>query len=197
MMDLYAHKGPAVAQKLVITGLELALIGVAAWLLFGSGEALVSGWLGIEPAAAPPARRAVILAFDLVVLARMAFMMFYLMRRTIPWSEALTVPLAFALYYVGFALFVLPERAPLGWLDAVGIALFVAGSSINTVSELQRHRFKQDPAHRGQLYTGGLFAWSMHVNCRTPGFARANANSHHHGACSHDGSAMRPRALAG
>ncbi|MEZ4237716.1 MAG: YiiX/YebB-like N1pC/P60 family cysteine hydrolase [Myxococcota bacterium] len=34
-------------------------------------------------------------------------------------------------------------------------------------------------------------------NCRTPGFARANANSHHRRACSHDGRAMRPRARGG
>jgi protein-S-isoprenylcysteine O-methyltransferase Ste14 len=163
-MDLYSEKGPASAQKVTITLVELVLIVVSAWVMFGGGEALVARLFGFAPATEPPARRFIIVAFNVIVLIRMAFMMFYLMKRAIPWSEAFTVPLAFAIYYVGYGLLVLPSRAPLGALDWFGIALFFFGSYLNTGGELGRHFFKSDPKNKGKLYTGGLFAYSMHIN---------------------------------
>lgn len=163
-MDLYADKAPAIPQKLVITVIELGLIALSAWLMFGDGEALVAELFGFPDAEGLPARRWVIFAFNCIILMRMAFMMFHLMRRSIPWQEAVSVPMAFALYYVGFTLLVLPSRAPLGIWDGLGIALFVIGCVLNTGSELQRHRFKSDPANRGKLYTGGFFGFSMHIN---------------------------------
>jgi steroid 5-alpha reductase family enzyme len=90
--------------------------------------------------------------------------MFYLLKREIPWEEAFSIPLAFALYYVGYALLGYQTRAALNWLDWLGIALFVIGSFTNTFSELQRDAWKKDPAHKGQIYTSGLFRYSMHVN---------------------------------
>jgi steroid 5-alpha reductase family enzyme len=163
-MDLYGEKAPAIPQKLVVTTLECALIALSAWIMFGGGEALVAGWLGFAPAGTIPARRWVIFAFSCIVLVRMGFMMFFLMRRSMPWQEVGTVPMAFALYYVGFALLVLPSRTPLGAVDWLGVGLFLLGSYFNTGGELERYRFKQDPANRGRLYTAGLFALSMHVN---------------------------------
>lgn len=163
-MDLYAQKGPATAQKLVITGLELLLIALSAWIMFSAGERYVADLFGFTPAAEPPARRYVILAFNIVVLIRMAFMMFYLMKRTIPWSEAFTVPIAFAVYYVGYALLVLPSNAPIGPLDWLAIALFLVGSYLNTGGELGRHFFKQRAENKGRLYTEGLFRYCMHIN---------------------------------
>ena len=163
-MDLYSQKGPALAQKVTITLIELLLIALSAWIMFGGGEALVAGLIGFTPATVPPARRWIMLTFNGVVLVRMAFMMFYLMKRTIPWSETFTVPFAFAVYYVGFALLVLPSHAPLGPLDWFAAVLFLVGSCLNTGSELRRHFFKRDPANKGQLYTSGLFACSMHIN---------------------------------
>lgn len=163
-MDLYARKGPAIPQKLLIVAIELCLLLIAVWLMFGGGEGVVAGLFGFAPADTVPARRYVIMGFSCIVLVRMTVMMFVFLKRQIPWSETLAVPSAFALYYVGFALSVLPSREPLGLLDHVGIALFVLGSGLNTGSELQRHRFKADPANAGKLYTGGLFRLSMHIN---------------------------------
>jgi protein-S-isoprenylcysteine O-methyltransferase Ste14 len=163
-MDLYSRKGTAYPQKLTITAIELVLIGLSAWLMLGPGEELIAGLFGFVSIEPPPARRYLILGFSVIVLCRMAFMMFRLMRRDIPWSEALTVPVAFAVYYVGFALLVLPSDRPLDWLDALAVVLFIAGSVLNTGGELQRDAFKGDPANMGKLYTGGLFSLSMHIN---------------------------------
>ncbi|MEO9168871.1 MAG: DUF1295 domain-containing protein [Aestuariivirga sp.] len=163
-MDIYSQKGPALAQKLTLTFMELLLIAFSAWIMFGAGENFIAHIFGFQPAAALPMRRWIIFAFNVIVLLRMAFMMFVLMKRTIPWSEALSVPFAFAIYYVGYALLVLPSRAELGALDYFAIALFVFGSYLNTGGELGRYFFKRDPANKGKLYTTGLFSYAMHIN---------------------------------
>ncbi|MCZ4272147.1 DUF1295 domain-containing protein [Maritalea porphyrae] len=163
MLDLYATKGTSVPQKLTIITAELALIGLAYFIMFGAGQAWFV-WLFDMPIEPEMGRRWIIFSFSLITLARMLFTMFYLMQRAIPWSETIPVPLAFALYYIGFAILVLPNGAPVGALDFVAIGLFIVGGAINTVSELMRHFFKQNPANKGKLYTGGLFGLSMHIN---------------------------------
>ncbi|MEE9453038.1 MAG: DUF1295 domain-containing protein [Paracoccaceae bacterium] len=144
--------------------LELALLLIAAQIMFGPWSAQISnmlGWAAISPS---PARRYVIMVFSIVIFVRYIFTMFYMIKRRIPWSEAFTIPFAFALYYLGFAMLVLPAAAPLGLIDYLGIALFAFGCWLNTTSEMQRDRFKRDPNNKGKLFTSGLFAWSMHIN---------------------------------
>jgi len=46
----------------------------------------------------------------------------------------------------------------------VGVTIFVIGSFLETHSEIQRRRFKDDPNNKGKLYTGGLFAHARHIN---------------------------------
>lgn len=163
-MELYGSKSQSIPQKIVITLIELALIALSAWIMFGGGGQFLAGLFGWTPPEQPPARYGLILAFNIIILLRMGFMMFYLMKRTLPWSEAFSVPAAFAIYYVGFAVLVLPNDAPFGVWDALGIVLFALGCYLNTGSELQRHHFKKDPANKGKVYTKGLFAHAMHIN---------------------------------
>ena len=35
---------------------------------------------------------------------------------------------------------------------------------VNTISELLRKPFKDNPANKGKLYTGGLFKYAIHIN---------------------------------
>jgi steroid 5-alpha reductase family enzyme len=49
-------------------------------------------------------------------------------------------------------------------MDLTGMVLYLAGSVINTVSELKRHRWKSRPKNQGYLYTGGLFKRVRHIN---------------------------------
>ncbi len=163
-MDLYSTKSSSILQKSLIVIIELILIGLSAYIMFGAGQGWFAGLLGFEVSAQAPARRWIILAFSLVTFARFAFMMFYLLKRKMPWSEVISVPAAFALYYVGFAILILPNQAALGVWDIVGIGVFLFGGFLNTYSELQRHRFKADATNKGKLYTGGLFAYSLHIN---------------------------------
>ncbi|WP_029041071.1 DUF1295 domain-containing protein [Cucumibacter marinus] len=163
-MDLYADKSASVPQKLSITAIEAAILLLSGYVLFGPGGEMISGWFGWPQFETIPARRYVIFGFSVVILLRMAFTMFYLMKRTMPWAEVFSVPAAFSLYYLGFAIAVLPSDAPLGWIDYAGIALFALGCYLNTASELDRDRFKKDPANKGKIYSGGLWGLSMHIN---------------------------------
>lgn len=58
----------------------------------------------------------------------------------------------------------LAGEAPLGWLDAVGAALWLFGIGYETVADWQLARFKADPAHRGQVCDSGLWRYSRHPN---------------------------------
>ncbi|CAF1173445.1 unnamed protein product [Adineta steineri] len=52
----------------------------------------------------------------------------------------------------------------LGSLQYIGISLFTVGIFTELISELQRKRFKDNPANKGKLYTGGLFSLARHIN---------------------------------
>ena len=56
------------------------------------------------------------------------------------------------------------SRAPWSVLDAVGVALFALGLTVETMADAQLARFKADPAHRGQVMTQGLWRYSRHPN---------------------------------
>lgn len=47
---------------------------------------------------------------------------------------------------------------------AAGTALFVAGIAIETISEIQRTRFKDDQRNKGKPYAGGLFGLARNIN---------------------------------
>ena len=56
------------------------------------------------------------------------------------------------------------ERADLGWIAAIGIAVWVAGFAIEVVADQQKSAFKKDPANEDQFISSGLWAWSRHPN---------------------------------
>ena len=91
-------------------------------------------------------------------------MMIHLLKRKIPWEESISVPMAFALYFIGFPLLVFNREIPINWVDYLAIFIFALGSFLNTASELSRHNWKKRPENKGKLYTIGLFKYSMHIN---------------------------------
>lgn len=46
----------------------------------------------------------------------------------------------------------------------VGSSLYVLGMALEFGSEIQRHAFKKDKKNKGQVYEGGLFGLSRHIN---------------------------------
>ena len=163
-MELYGKKSRSIPQKSLITLLELLLIYASYWIMFQGGGAILFEKVGITATTGNYGSRVIIFIFSWIVFSRITFMMFYLLKRHIPWEESLSIPMAFALYYIGYSLLVYNRTTPILWTDYLAIAIFMCGSFINTYSELQRHWWKLKPAHKGKLYTGGLFGYAMHVN---------------------------------
>ncbi len=163
-MDLYGQKSSSLPQKVLIHTIELILIALSWWILFGTGGEFLERHLHIANAAGGEDRRLIIFVFNITIFLRIAYTMIFLLKRRIPWEESISVPMAFALYYIGFPLFVLPESAPLDAYDYLGIFLFLSGCLINSVSEILRDRWKKKPENKGRIYTGGLFRYARHIN---------------------------------
>ena len=90
--------------------------------------------------------------------------MIKLLKRAIPWEESFSVPFAFALYFVGFSLFILPTSMPVDYIDGFGVILFIFGSFLNTGGEILRNKWKKIPENKGKIYTKGFFRYSRHIN---------------------------------
>lgn len=163
-MELYGQQGKSIPQKIMIHVLEVILLWLSFWILFQSGGAWVENNLHIHNASEYTGRRMIIFIFSVSTFLRFAYMMMVLLKRAIPWEESLSVPFAFALYFVGFALFALPTAIPIDSIDILGIILFVTGSVLNTGGEILRDQWKKKPENKGKIYTGGFFKYSRHIN---------------------------------
>lgn len=163
-MDLYGQTSRSIPQKIVIHLLELVFLWLSFWILFQSGGAWLEKHLHIQNAIGHTERRTIIFVFHIIIFLRIAYAMVFLVKRKIPWEESIGVPVAFAVYYVGFSLFVLPESIPPDILDYIAIALFLFGSVLNTGGEVMRDRWKSNPENKGKIYTGGFFRFSRHIN---------------------------------
>jgi len=56
------------------------------------------------------------------------------------------------------------ERRSIGWLAILGIALWLAGFTVEVVADQQKSTFKRDPTNKGRFISSGLWAWSRHPN---------------------------------
>jgi steroid 5-alpha reductase family enzyme len=55
-------------------------------------------------------------------------------------------------------------REDLGVVSYIGLAVWVVGFAIEAVADLQKSRFRADPANRGRFINTGVWAWSRHPN---------------------------------
>jgi protein-S-isoprenylcysteine O-methyltransferase Ste14 len=163
-MELYGKESKSIPQKIVIHLIEIFLLWLSYWILFQNGGEWVEKHLNIHNATAFPHRRTIIFLFNIIIFLRLAYMMFFLLKRKIPWEESISVPLAFALYFIGFPLFVLPVAAPVDALDYFAVALFIIGCVLNSGGEILRNQWKKEPENKGKIYTGGFFKYARHIN---------------------------------
>lgn len=163
-MELYGQEQQSIPQKIIIHILELCLLWLSYWILFQDGGYWMENHLYIPNKVDHLDRRIIIFIFNIITFFRFSYMMIVLLKRKIPWEESFSVPFAFALYFVGFSLFVLPTNHPLDLIDGIGIMLFIAGGWLNTGGELLRHKWKKNPENKGKIYTKGLFKYARHIN---------------------------------
>lgn len=163
-MELYGQQSKSIPQKIIIHLLEILLLWLSFWILFQNGGNWIESKFHITNSSEQINRRVIIFVFNIVTFGRLAFMMIVLLKRKIPWEESISVPFAFALYYIGFSLLVLPTTTPIGVYDYIAIGLFIVGSVLNSGGEILRDKWKKNPENKGKVYTGGFFKYSRHIN---------------------------------
>ncbi|WP_221567825.1 DUF1295 domain-containing protein [Alkalihalobacillus sp. TS-13] len=155
---MYGAVDKSLPQRIAILACECIFLLFVYWFLFLEGNQvfhLSDGDFG---------RKVMLFIFCLIIFVRMSFMVVYLLKRGITWGETWGVVFAFMIYYIGFSLLGGIIDKPLDWIDGIAIFIFLAGSVINTLSEVLRNQWKKDSQNKGRLYTGGLFKYAIHIN---------------------------------
>lgn len=161
---MYRQKAPSVLPKSTLALFHLSVVCAAACLLFGGGIRTVSGWLNLGSDLASPLRRALLLGAAAIYFLRVLVTLFVFLKRRMGWAEVGTVAAWIGALHMCFAFFGGRQTAPVGLIELVGVLLYLGGSYLNSGSEHQRHVWKQQPQHQGQLYTEGLFRYAIHIN---------------------------------
>ena len=163
-MDLYGQKSRSIPQKITIHLIEILILWLSYWILFKSGGAWIETHLHIHNANGNLDRRIIIFTFNIIIFLRLAYMMIFLLKRKMPWEESVSIPFAFALYFIGFPLFVLPVSAQIDGFDYFAIGLFIIGCVLNSGGEILRNNWKKNPENKGEIYTQGFFKYARHIN---------------------------------
>jgi hypothetical protein len=135
---IYGIAHSSVPQKTVVV-FETAILAVGVWLLNFGGLELLSSLLKLNRDLATPGRRLLLSAGCIARYLRMKFTVLCLLKRAMGWEEAFSIPMAFALYYIGFSLFAGPVAGKIGEAAFVGTGLPTIGSVLNTGFALARH----------------------------------------------------------
>ena len=152
------------SPRTVWTIAHLAIVVVVAWLYFGSGISTAGNWGGQSWQPGDLGRRMVLMAFGIILWVRMTLTAHILLKRRFDWNECMAVIGAVTFYQIGFAALGATATAKLSTVDLLAVGLFSVGSYVNTGAEIQRKRFKENPANKGKLYTQGLFGVVRHPN---------------------------------
>jgi len=109
-------------------------------------------------------RSCLILVGMIIYYLRLLVTLFVFFQRKMYWLEALMIAniMPWLFPYIAYASG--RYNGPIGWIEALGILLFLAGSYLNSASEYTRFRWKQKNENAGRIYTSGLFTYSRHIN---------------------------------
>ncbi len=163
-MITYGQYSKNTPQKIFILIAQIIILWVAYMILFkGWGDSFLT-WLNIPPTSGNHLRRSLLMTINILLFISYLGTILVFVRRKITWAEALNLPVAFAIYYLGFALLGYNKPQDVNWIDWLGVALVIIGLSMHFISELQRHQFKKDPRNKGHLLTTGLWSLSRHIN---------------------------------
>jgi protein-S-isoprenylcysteine O-methyltransferase Ste14 len=161
---MYGEYSSSLEQKVTLAALHFIILIIALWLLFLNGIDSVAGIFGFPVVSGDETRRILIIFGGLIYFIRLLFTEFVFINREVKWSEALTMTLWLFIIYMTFSFTGGSNPAKPGTPLYIGIALYLTGSFINTVSEYLRYRWKKNLVNKDRLYTGGLFRYSRHIN---------------------------------
>jgi len=154
---------PSIPAKVLLSASILAGVLVSAALTSGYSDWLIL-LFKYEKGGGNPARQLLILSCGLIYFARFTLCMFIFVERNISWFEGGLVSFLWFMMFYLFGVSAGSHPEPLGFIDLVGIFLFLVGSYINTAADYQRFVWKKRAENKGRLFTGGLFKYAMHIN---------------------------------
>ncbi len=163
-MITYGDYSKNTAQKLTLIILELIILWISYMILFRQWGDKVLEWLDLLPTGGNHLRRSLLMSLNILLFLTYLPTIFVFVKRRITWAEAINLPFAFALYYLGFALLGYNSAQVPNYIDWIGLILVILGLSLHFVSELERHKFKKNPQNKGKLLTTGVWSISRHVN---------------------------------
>ncbi len=137
--------------------------GLAAWLMLADETGLIDL---LKPYAVNGNFiRQIILIFCLFFyILRLGATVFVFLKRKMTWGEMLLVSVLMSFALFSFGRVGGGSLTAFGGVDTIDLAMYLFGSWINTWSEYTRYRWKKIDTNKGQLYTQGLFRYSMHIN---------------------------------
>ena len=151
-------------KKIIWQGFHLLFVFFVFWLLFLGGLQHLSFLFGVSFIPGDLVRRIIIFCTSLTIFIRWAITGFYLMKRAMRWAEAIVVTIELLVFHTSFAIIGGQVARPVGFIECIGIILFIVGSYLNTGSEIMRLIWKKNPENKGKIYDKGLFKYSMHIN---------------------------------
>jgi protein-S-isoprenylcysteine O-methyltransferase Ste14 len=109
-------------------------------------------------------RNILILSCMGIYFFRLLFTLFVFLQRKMYWGEAIVIANIMPWIFPYIAYKSGDYIGTIGWMEIIGILLFLTGSILNTASEYFRFSWKQKKENTGHLYTGGLFKYARHIN---------------------------------
>ncbi len=161
---MYGLKTASRAQRVVLAVCGLTWLAVAWWLLIAGGIGQAGVWFGQSWQAGNPARRWILAICLTVYCLRLLLTEFVFLKRGVSWKEVFTVAPWLLVIFLLLVLTGGRNQHGAGAGLVIGVVLFAFGSWMHTQSEWTRHVWKEQPKHRGRLYTGSWFRYTRHPN---------------------------------
>jgi len=150
-------------NKSVFSGCILISLLAALWLMFADG-ATSNTWLMQYQLSGDFVRRLLIASCLIIYFVRLQVTVWVFQKRKWTWLETITITVLMSFVLYAFARAGGNSKQVVGYVEAIGILLYLSGSYLNTHSEYYRHVWKLQAENQGRLYTQGLFSLSMHIN---------------------------------
>ena len=149
--------------KMFIAVAILGSIYVSGYLMFTGDDKI---WPLLEPYKINGnyVRNILVLSCMIIYFFRLLFALFVFFQRKMYWIEAIVIANIMPWIFPYTAYKSGGYTDSIGWMEIIGILLFLTGSYLNSASEYFRYSWKQKRENTGHIYAGGLFKYARHIN---------------------------------
>jgi len=149
--------------KMFVAAAILGSIYISGYLMFTSADNILPIFKPYK-VDGDSVRNILILSCMSIYLLRLLFTLFVFFQRKLYWGEAIVIANIMPWIFPYIAYESGNFNGSIGWIEIVGILMFLAGSFLNTASEYYRFSWKQKKENEAHLYVGGLFKYTRHTN---------------------------------